>query len=266
MENFEGSMDWIKTFYCKAVEWWGESWYDGENLAERLAKIVKYLPEEDKRILELGAGTGETAEFLCQQGIQVTAVDLCDENIRLLNQIAEKNTNLTVLQGSFYDVLLTEKFPVICLFECFGLSTDQDQRKLLKRISQEWLTEQGVVILDVYHPYSPIRNTGKKIELDRLEHIPGSVDMTEYTFYDPIKNRWIDIWEPKNDKSKAGMQSIRCYTPADLILLLEGTGLKIKCLDMNGESLDIDNSVVSPENVFEDHKHRYYYNCILEKM
>ena len=34
-------------------------------------------------------------------------------------------------------------------------------------------------------------------------------------------------------------QTIRCYTPADLILLLEGIGLQVKHLEIAGEVVDV---------------------------
>ncbi len=45
--------------------------------------------------------------------------------------------------------------------------------------------------------------------------------MTERSFYDTVLGRWIDEWEPVGDIAKTRRQSIRCYTPADLLLLLE---------------------------------------------
>lgn len=33
-------------------------------------------------------------------------------------------------------------------------------------------------------------------------------------------------------------QTIRCYTPADLLLLLEGTGLSLKEIEVKGEPVD----------------------------
>ncbi len=44
------------------------------------------------------------------------------------------------------------KFDAVCLFQSFGMSTDQKQRSPLRRIA-EWLAPGGVVIMDVYHPF-----------------------------------------------------------------------------------------------------------------
>ena len=34
-------------------------------------------------------------------------------------------------------------------------------------------------------------------------------------------------------------QAVRCYTPADLLLLLEGTGLALKRIEVDGHAVDV---------------------------
>jgi hypothetical protein len=123
------------------------------------------------------------------------------------------------------------------------------------------------MILDVYHPFGPIRASGTRQELDKLENIPGSVDMTEYSYYDPIKNRWIDIWEPKDNKEGSKTQSIRCYTPADFILLAESSGLSIEVMLYMGKVLKFDRPEIMSENIFEtiDTDRNYAYTVIMRK-
>jgi hypothetical protein len=43
--------------------------------------------------------------------------------------------------------------------------------------------------------------------------------------FDAEGNRMLDRWWPANDPESAVEQSLRCYAPADLTLLLKGTGL-----------------------------------------
>ena len=38
---------------------------------------------------------------------------------------------------------------------------------------------------------------------------------------------------------KRAAQTIRCYTPADFLLLLEGTGLALKHIEVDGQALDL---------------------------
>jgi hypothetical protein len=52
MKHHESEVDWIQSFYDSAVDWWGASWYNGENLPGRLDIIRQYGNQDDKRILE----------------------------------------------------------------------------------------------------------------------------------------------------------------------------------------------------------------------
>jgi hypothetical protein len=44
----------------------------------------------------------------------------------------------------------------------------------------------------------------------------------------------LDKWWLVNDESQAVTPSIRCYSPADLRLLLQGTGLELQRLEPTG--------------------------------
>ncbi len=75
--------------------------------------------------------------------------------------------------------------------------------------------------------------------LDALEEVPGSVAMIERCHYDLVNARWIDEWQPVEQPEHTLAQSIRYYTPADLLLLLEDSGLSIQHLEIEGEVLDV---------------------------
>jgi hypothetical protein len=59
--------------------------------------------------------------------------------------------------------------------------------------------------------------------------------------FDPVHCRWIDEWQLTADPDKALAQTVRCHTPADLILLLEGTGLRLKWNEVDGHTVDFGN-------------------------
>lgn len=256
---------WVKEFYDSAADWWGESWYEGENLAPRLAQVEKYVGSPPKTLLELGAGTGETAGFLAAAGYDITAVDLSEKNFSLLQKVSKKTPRVTAIHGDFLTAVVPGHFDAVCLFETFGMGTDADQRRLLKRIASEWLSPRGVVIMDVYHPFGPICIAGSAQSLDKLPDIPGSVDMTERAYYDAVLGRWIDEWEPVNDPASTRRQSIRCYTPADLLLLLEGTGLRIILAEFDGKAFDPSPAAVTDSSPLLDYKKNYAYTVILAR-
>jgi len=56
--------------------------------------------------------------------------------------------------------------------------------------------------------------------------------------------RWIDEWQPTAEPDKALAQTVRCYTPADLILLLEGTGLRLKRIEVDGQAVDFETNQI----------------------
>jgi hypothetical protein len=92
--------------------------------------------------------------------------------------------------------------------------------------------------MDVFSPIKPLRDANSVVQLDPLAGVPESVKMNRRSHFDPVNCRWIDEWEPVDAPEKALAQTLRCYTPADFLLLLEGTGLTLKHLEVDGEALD----------------------------
>ena len=104
---------WVKEFYDSAADWWGESWYEGENLAPRLAQVEKYIGKPPKTLLELGAGTGETAGFLAAAGYDITAVDLSDKNFSLLQKACKTTPRVTAIHGDFLTAVVPGHFDAV---------------------------------------------------------------------------------------------------------------------------------------------------------
>ena len=70
--------------------------------------------------------------------------------------------------------------------------------------------------------------------------------------FDPLHCRWIDEWQPTAEPAKALAQSIRCYTPVDFKLLLEGSGLSLKHLEVDGKTLSIDDDAITTSGPLVD--------------
>ena len=236
------SQDWVKDFYTQGGIWWGKDPQAAGEHAARVKTIARLCGAGLKRILDLGAGPGHTAAALADLGHTVIAVELNPTDASYARELLDlpRQGRLEFLEADFYTVELQGKFDVVTCWQVFGLGTDADQRRLLKRVAGEWLAPDGSVILDVYHPAGPARDAGKEWHLQPLEGVPGSVEMIERCHYDPVQGRWIDEWQPVADPQKGLAQTLRCYTPADLLLLLEGTGLEVSCVEMGGEAVDVD--------------------------
>ena len=234
------SMDWIKDFYTQAGVWWGRDPQTPGVHDQRVAAVMRLCGPGAKAILELGAGPGATAAAMADAGHAVVAVELSPIRAGYAKDLARvpRKGALTVLEADYYDVQLQGRFDVVCCWETFGLGADADQRRLLRRIAQHWLAPEGCVLMDVYSPIRPARDAGTEQRLAPLKGVPGSVEMIERCHFDPVQCRWIDEWEPTAAPGQALAQTVRCYTPADLLLLLEGTGLALKRLEVDGEVVD----------------------------
>jgi SAM-dependent methyltransferase len=191
--------------------------------------------------LDLGAGSGRTLAALADCGHSVVGVELNPTDAGYARELFKtpRKGPVTFLEADFYTVELQGPFDIVTCWQAFGIGSDADQRRLLRRIAREWLAPGGSAILDVYHPAGPIRDHGKEWRLDLLPGVPGSVEMIERCHYDPVHARWIDEWQPVANPESALAQTVRCYTPADLMLLLDGTCLRLKYVEMGGEAVDV---------------------------
>lgn len=234
------SSEWVKDFYTQSDIWWGPD-AGKEYYPDRIQAIERLCGPGRKRILELGAGSGAVSVELAKLGHAVVAVELTPA-IRATQELSQEDWegSLTALDADFYTVELEGRFDVICYWDGFGLGSDDDQRQLLQRIAQEWLKPGGSVLVDVFNPVRYARHAGESEILPPLQDVPGSVEMLHKCHFDPLHCRWIDEWQPTADPEKALAQTVRCYTPVDFRLLLRGTGLAVKRIEVDGEALDLD--------------------------
>ncbi|MBI5962292.1 MAG: class I SAM-dependent methyltransferase [Chloroflexi bacterium] len=233
--------EWIKDFYTQAGEWWGADPQAPGVHKTRVEIVERLCGGGSKKILELGAGTGVTAAALANAGHNVTAVELSRTRADLARHLAkiQRTGALSILEGDFYTMELNQRFDIVCCWETFGLGTDIDQRCLLKRIAGEWLKPNGSILMDVYSPIRPARDAGIERRLPPLKGVPGSVEMINRCHFDLLHGCWIDEWIPAAEPEKALAQAIRCYMPPDFLLLLEGTGLIMKRIEVDGLELDV---------------------------
>jgi SAM-dependent methyltransferase len=244
------SPTWIKDFYDQAAEWWGpDPQAPGVHEARRHA-LERVCGKGPHRVLELGAGSGYSAAALADAGHAVVAVELSPTRAAPARGLAAtpRRGSLLAVEGDFYTVDLPAPFDAVVCWETFGLGSDADQRRLLRRIAAEWLVPEGRALVEVYNPTRPARDAGTEERLPPLPGVPGSVEMFERCHFDARHCRWIDEWVPVAAPEKALAQSIRCYSPADLTLLLEGTGLMVDHLELDGAPLptDADSITLSP--------------------
>lgn len=232
------SLEWVKGFYTQAGRWWGPEVNGLEKL--RAATIERLCGKGIKRILELGAGAGLTAALMANGGHHVVAVELSPIYAGYAREHLKtpRTGTLEIIEADFYTVELAGRFDVVCYWDGFGVGADADHRRLLQRIARHWLALGGSVLMDVFSPVKPLRDANTTVQLNPLEGVPESVKMNRRCHFDPLNCRWIDEWEPIDEPDKALAQTVRCYTPVDFLLLLEGTNLTLKHLEVDGEALD----------------------------
>ncbi|CAA6828705.1 MAG: Spermidine synthase [uncultured Aureispira sp.] len=220
-------MDWVKTFYDAQNEWFAV--YLGaveDSHYERAALMNEMTSAATKRILELGAGGGQTAIALAELGHDVSTVELLEESVLHAQKLSHQmKVEVAIQQGDFYTIDYQEPFDLICYFDSFGIGEDEDQRRLLKRI-ETWLKPDACAIIEVgatWH-WAGVAN-GQKMDLGAC--------FRHYRF-DAENSKLIDSWWRKDDPEAVVRQYLRCYTPVDFKLLLEGTGLKMVGIEAGG--------------------------------
>lgn len=250
-------MDWVKGFYSRTGVWWGRA---ESAVTERDHRRVDLIREHGgpgpHRVLELGAGYGATAAAAANVGHAVTAVEISDRaDIAAERAPGVAPGTLTVVKDDFYAVRLPGAFDVVCYWNGFGVGSDEDQRRLLGRVAAHWLRPGGVALIDVFNPFVWAQWDGD--EEHRMPD-PGQGydhELFERTTFDPVTCTAVDTWWDATRPDDPISQVLRCYTPADLMLLLGGTGLELTAITVGSRTLP-----VTPQPGLRDllHEHHEY--------
>src|SRR5699024_2669778 len=148
------------TFYQKQYE----MFKDGIDLSTLDIKAAEQIMEQAggafHSVLELGAGNGQLARSLATFEKDITTIELVRELVEFAREF--QTENVTSFCGSFYDIELPKTFDLILYMDGFGVGTDDDQLRLLKRI-HNWLAEDGTALIDIYQPYYWKRVIGQKM-------------------------------------------------------------------------------------------------------
>lgn len=218
---------WVRDFYAKQNEWAGVSRDPITDMHRRNADLVhRRTGGKIGTVLELGAGGGQNAAALADLGYSVTAVELVPavaENARKL-ALQPRKGYVTVIVDDFYEVDLSDRFDVVCYWDGFGIGSDDDQRRLLRRIAG-WLLPGGFALIEVYTPWYWAKASGRETQFGGVCRRYG---------FDADGSRMPDTWWPVGREAEAVTQSLRCYSPADLQPLLKDTGLSLESVEPRG--------------------------------
>lgn len=167
-------------------------------------------------LLELGSGGGQFAVTAAQAGFEVTALEYRAAATALTHKLAqEQGVTLRAVTGDFYLDDPGGPFDLICYWDGFGIGSDEEQRHLLGRLPG-WLAPGGQALIEVYMPYYWVKHAG---------YSRRTLQYVQTYGFDAEGCRFTDTYAADGQEQT---QSLRCYTPADLRLLLGGTGLHLQ--------------------------------------
>ena len=116
-------MDWVKEFYSCQNDWFGVYLTDiNQSHQDRVDLINSAINQPHSKVLELGAGGGQTAVALAKQGYQVTMIELLQRSVQhahKLNDIHQQSVK--IIQGDFYQYSTSDQFDIVCYFDSFGI-------------------------------------------------------------------------------------------------------------------------------------------------
>ena len=160
-------MDWVADFYERQHQWLRD-YYLGDVIDQhraQAARIERLAGTPPKRVLELGAGGGQGAAAAAL-GYDVTAVELLPAAAAHARGPASQHRPgwLTIVEGDFYTVTLGGPFDVVC---GFGIGTDADQARLLRRVAG-WLAANGCALIEVFTPWYWANAAGREMRFGNL--------------------------------------------------------------------------------------------------
>ena len=234
-------MEWIQDFYK-------EQYRITEGMADSITKFDEAQVDKVEstsdvkgrlKILELGGGLGLFAVAAAKRGHDVSVIELVPSAVEQIHKLALEHDvleKMTIIQGDFYEVELSNDFDVVCYWDGFGVGSDNDQKLLLERVDS-WLLPSGVALIDIYTPWYWAKVSGQEMKIDE--------DSYRRYGFDAEGCRMLDSWWTTD--SSIFTQSLRCYSPADLNMLLSETNLFLHSIKPGGE-MDYDKWVFT-ENV-----------------
>ncbi len=224
-------------FYSRTGRWWGPGARVDDRDRERVALLHEHAGAGPGSVLELGSGYGTTAVATALAGHTVTAVEISDR-VAFGAELAAglPPGRLTVHNESFYTVRLGEQYDAVTYWNGFGVGSDADQRRLLTLVAG-WLRPGATALIDVFNPLVWASWHGQ-----HDQRLPDPArgyhfEVRQLTVFDPVTSTATDTWWQADRPDERISQVLRCYSPADLELLLEGTGLRLAAIDDRGRDM-----------------------------
>lgn len=180
MEQLEKMSD----FFAARVEMYDDHMINAvEGCKEGYLIMSDYVPENCRKLLDLGCGTGLELKEIYNRFpyIEVTGIDLCDEMLRKLREkYADKNPEL--ICGDYFTEHFGEHFDCAVSFQTMHHFSKDKKKELYKKI-HACLTDKGVYIECDYMVETQEEEDLWFSENTRLREAHG-LDKNEYFHYD----------------------------------------------------------------------------------
>lgn len=140
---------------------------EGEQIAPYDDFVLKFVPSQCNRAMEVGCGTGTFTRLLANLAKHVTAIDLSKEMVRVAQSRSTKHTNIDYKVGDFLDLDLA-----LSSFDCIVMIATLHHlpnEQVLKKVKQ-LLAPNGVLIL-----HDILRSEGRLEKLANLVRVPVSL-------------------------------------------------------------------------------------------
>ncbi|MDQ0160915.1 class I SAM-dependent methyltransferase [Alkalibacillus salilacus] len=210
--------NWVKPFYKNQFHMMKHLQAYSEYDEQAAKEIVDQIEKDFSTVLEIGSGNGNLARGLAGLNKVVTTVELVPELVEFAKQ--NSHPNVTSLCGSFYDIEFPQTFDTVLYIDGFGVGEDADQLYLLKRI-REWLTEDGVGLIDIYNPPYWRKAAGEQMYIDSDREV-----CRKYGYIDET-NHMTDTWWYKEISEECFTQVLACYHVDEIKSMCELAGLEV---------------------------------------
>jgi SAM-dependent methyltransferase len=198
-------------------------------------RIVEFGNPQQKKILEIAAGTGNHALILEELGYQIRAIDLSPEMIsRARKKAVETSSKIRFSVGDMRDPMMFDDFYdiVLCLFDSIGYVKDNASIKQVFKNVSTCLNPEGLFIFEFWHAAAMIKNYDP-VRVKRFK-LPGGNELlrisetsmdtmkqlcsVKYTLYEFLPDHKYSILEET--------QVNRFFLSQEMYALLEGSGLE----------------------------------------
>ncbi len=214
-------MDWIEGFYSATRDWWAAAEAVVDEVDRQRAALLTTLAPSASTVLDLGCGYGTSAHAIAATGRSVVGVDL-SSRIHHAPDISSAIGDVELLPDDFFEI------DVVCCWD--GVGNDDDQRRLLVRIADDWLIDGGVSLLEVFHPSGWVLDDGlsETKPADPAQGDPHTLGHRRA--FDPETTTATDSWwviDPDITDPVVLTQHLRCYAPHELAELAAASGLDV---------------------------------------